>query len=98
QRRPADQRLVELGRPAERGVDDQVDLAPGDEIRGVGMPFVHLEDRPRGDPVSLEEARGALGGEQFEAEMLELLGQEDDRALVVVGYRDEGAALERQLL
>src|SRR5207249_2925234 len=86
--------------PAPGGVDDQVDLAGGDEVDGVDADLVApLGHHPAdGDPLGLAGGGGAGGGHDGEAEVGEAPGGGETGGLVPVGQGEEHRAPVGQLV
>ena len=78
---------------AERGVDDEMDVAVLDRVDDMGTSLDHLVHRLAGDAVRPENGGGAAGGVQGEGEFGEVAGDGDDLALVGVVDGDEDVAL-----
>ena len=96
QRRPPDGVVVLLGELAERRVDEQLDLARHQQVDRVGPALVHLEHPLGGNAAGAEVPRGALGGEDPEAEPVEPPRDRHHVGLVVIVDRDEDRARQRQ--
>jgi hypothetical protein len=82
-------------------IDEQVELAVADEVEQERGPLVLvLGDERGGDAVLGEGLLGLDGGEDLEAELVQLAGDRDDARLVRVGWKALSAStvsLSRQL-
>src|SRR5579859_1496004 len=83
---------------AERGVNDQIDLASFHEVNDVGPAFVYLKHGFRFNSRGFEGRSRATRGEQAEAEIMEFFAKRSDVLFVAIIDAKKNSAFARQPL
>ena len=81
---------------AGRRVDDQLDIAVGDEVQDVRTSFVQLLDLYARNARVVDCPPGLAGGKDPESVFIQGLGDFRDFRLVLLIDRDQGSSLQRE--